>query len=166
MHQPFDMDPEVASTIITIIGSFLVAWLASHLQSQAQKASNEHELSQALAEEQKRTGRLHEELTKVEDMLHDEHRKALNLNDRLDDALAYARALGHYMDQVCDKFGTFDGISKPRLPDDIRPQIEAAARRHGWEQATGSTSPSPKAIKETRRLHAIREPMDQREQRR
>lgn len=132
MHQPLDVDPEVASAIITSIISFLIAWLTSRAQSQAQKASTEHELSQALAEEQKRTGRLHEELTQVEDRLHAEHVKAVQLTDSLNSAIAYARALGHYMDKVCDKFGTFQGISKPHLPDDIRPQIEDTARHHGW----------------------------------
>lgn len=37
MHQPFDMDPEVASTIITIIGSFLVAWLTSTYKAKRRK---------------------------------------------------------------------------------------------------------------------------------
>lgn len=129
---PFDMDPEVAAAIITIIGSFLVAWLTSHVQSQAQQASAEHELSQALAEEQKRTGLLHEDLIQVEDRLHAEHVKAVQLTDNLNSAIAYARQLGHYMDQVCARYGTFDGISKPRLPNDIRRQIEGAARRYGW----------------------------------
>lgn len=132
MHQPFDLDPEVASTIITLIGSFLVAWFTSHVQSQAQQASTEHELSQALAEEQKRTGLLHEDLIQVEDRLHAEHVKAVQLTDNLNSAIAYARQLGHYMDQVCARYGTFDGISKPRLPNDIRRQIEGAARRYGW----------------------------------
>lgn len=135
MHQLFDMDPEVAAVIITIIGSFLVAWLTSLAQSRAQKASAEHELSQALAEEQKRTGKLHEELLQVEDRLHDEHVKAVRLTDSLNGAVAYARALGHYMDQVCARYGAFEGISKPHLPDDIRPQIEDAARRYGWENS-------------------------------
>ncbi|MFC2373298.1 MAG: hypothetical protein ACFNOM_03040 [Parascardovia denticolens] len=135
MHQPFDMDPEVASTIITIIGSFLVAWLTSHAQSQAQQASTEHELSQALSEEQKRTGQLHKELIQVEDRLHAEHVKAVQLTDNLNSAIAYARQLGHYMDQVCARYGTFQGISKPHLPDDIRPQIEDTARHYGWENS-------------------------------
>lgn len=135
MHQPFDMDPEVASTIITIIGSFLVAWITSHAQSQAQQASTEHELSQALSEEQKRTGQLHKELIQVEDRLHAEHVKAVQLTDNLNSAIAYARQLGHYMDQVCARYGTFQGISKPHLPDDIRPQIEDTARHYGWENS-------------------------------
>lgn len=148
MHQPFDMDPEVASTIITIIGSFLVAWFTSHAQSQAQKASAEHELSQALAEEQKRTGHLHEELLQVEDRLHDEHVKAVQLTDTLNGAVAYARALGHYMDQVCARYGAFQGISKPHLPDDIRPQIEDAARRYGWQDNGERPSDGPANGKE------------------
>ena len=131
MHQPFDMDPEVASTIITII----VAWITSHAQSQAQQASTEHELSQALSEEQKRTGQLHKELIQVEDRLHAEHVKAVQLTDNLNSAIAYARQLGHYMDQVCARYGTFQGISKPHLPDDIRPQIEDTARHYGWENS-------------------------------
>ncbi|MFC2626601.1 MAG: hypothetical protein ACFNZJ_05680 [Parascardovia denticolens] len=135
MHQPFDLDPEVASTIITLIGSFLVAWLTSHVQSQAQQASTEHELSQALSEEQKRTGQLHKELIQVEDRLHAEHVKAVQLTDNLNSAIAYARQLGHYMDQVCARYGTFQGISKPHLPDDIRPQIEDTARHYGWENS-------------------------------
>ena len=131
--KPFDMDPQVASVIITIIGSFLVAWLTSRAQNRAQQASTEHELSQALAEERKRTGHLHEELLQVEDRLHAEHVKAVQLTDSLNSAVAYARALGHYMDQVCARYGAFEGISKPRLPDDIRPRIEDAARHYGWQ---------------------------------
>lgn len=132
--KPFDMDPEVAAVIITGIISFLVSLITSIIQSHTQTVNVEKELTQALAEERKRTGQLHEDLTDVEDRLHDEHRKALNLNDRLDEALAYARALGHYMDQVCDKFGTFQGISKPHLPAGIRPQVERAAASNGWGQ--------------------------------
>lgn len=130
--KPLDMDPEVAAVIITGIISFLVSLLTSTVQSHTQTVNVEKELTQALAEERKRTGQLHEDLTDVEDRLHDEHRKAVNLNDRLDEALAYARALGHYMDKVCDKFGTFQGISKPHLPDGIRPQVERAAASNGW----------------------------------
>lgn len=59
--------------------------------------------------------------------------KAVQLTDSLNSAIAYARQLGHYMDQVCARYGTFDGISKPHLPDDIRPQIEDTARRYGWK---------------------------------
>lgn len=132
MHT-IDMDPEVAAVIITGIISFLVSLITSSIQSHSQMSNVERELTQTLADERHRVGSLHEDLIQVEDQLHDEHRRSVELNDSLEAALSYARALGHYMDQVCDKFGTFQGISKPHLPESIRKQIEHTSHRYGWD---------------------------------
>ena len=104
---------------------------SSYAQAQKTLADAQESLQQQLMEERVRVGKLHETLTGIEDELSLEKRKRRENSEAQAQAVAYIRAVGHWVGELCPRLDLTGMPPKPHLPDDLRRQVEAQAAKDG-----------------------------------
>lgn len=124
----------LATTVVTIVSRRKSDWAtaeASYAQAQKSLADAQESLQQQLMDERVRVGRLHETMTVIEDQLAQEKRRARLALEEQDEAVAYIRAIGHWVGELCPRLDLTGMPDKPHLPEGIRHRVEATAARNG-----------------------------------
>lgn len=136
---PFDLD-NVFVALITGLISFLVAYFTakSHEKHEASDTRKiqveiESELRSQLEKTDHRIGNLSDLLGREQEKRRELKHRLTDLETKDDIKTAYIRAIGHWLGGLCDVLDSEWAVNhpKPRLPAEIRTDIEKSASQNG-----------------------------------